>query len=62
MLVQELAHLEEVIDLQAAMMAYIHDFWLFAFGALAALPLLLFIGKVRTPQRAEGAGQAVLGE
>jgi DHA2 family multidrug resistance protein len=56
---QQLAQLEEVIDLQAAMMAYIHDFWLFAVGALAALPLLLFIGKVRTPQRAD---QVVIGE
>jgi DHA2 family multidrug resistance protein len=42
---EQLALLEEQIDLQAAMMAYIHDFWLFAVGALAALPLLLFIGK-----------------
>ena len=54
----QLAHLDQVIDLQAAMMAYVHDFWLFALGALAALPLLLFIGKVRTPQ-GEAAGSVV---
>jgi MFS transporter, DHA2 family, multidrug resistance protein len=62
---EQLARLEEQIDLQAAMMAYIHDFWLFAAGALAALPLLLFIGRdaVR-PGAQRGADRApvVLGE
>jgi DHA2 family multidrug resistance protein len=58
---EQLALLEEQIDLQAAMMAYVHDFWLFALGALAALPLLLFIGKGQAPRRGE-ASQAVLGE
>jgi DHA2 family multidrug resistance protein len=58
---EQLALLEEQIDLQAAMMAYVHDFWLFALGALAALPLLLFIGRQQTPKRGE-APQAVIGE
>ena len=58
---EQLALLEEQIDLQAAMMAYVHDFWLFALGALAALPLLLFIGRQQTPKRGEAA-QAVIGE
>jgi DHA2 family multidrug resistance protein len=57
---EQLAHLSDLIDLQAAMMAYVHDFWLFALGALAALPLLLFIGKQRAFAR--GDNQAVLGE
>jgi DHA2 family multidrug resistance protein len=51
----QLAHLSDQIDLQSAMLAYIHDFWLFALGAVAALPLLLLIGKVKPPQRGETA-------
>lgn len=54
---EQLARLERQIDLQAAMMAYVHDFWLFAVGALAALPLLLLIGRLpkMTAQREPGA-------
>jgi DHA2 family multidrug resistance protein len=58
---EQLALLEEQIDLQAAMMAYVHDFWLFAIGALAALPLLLFIGRQPT-LRGRAASQVAIGE
>jgi DHA2 family multidrug resistance protein len=57
----QLAALEEQIDLQAAMMAYIHDFWLFALGALAVLPLLLLVGRPPKPEARQQPGM-VLGE
>jgi DHA2 family multidrug resistance protein len=54
---ESLMQLEREISRQAAIIGFTGDFWLFALVALAALPLLLFIGKTslpRTPaQRAE---------
>ena len=49
-----LAMLEREINLQSAIIAFTSDFWLFAVVALAALPLLLFVGK---PQLIRGAGE-----
>jgi DHA2 family multidrug resistance protein len=51
---QSLALLEREVNLQAAIIAFTNDFWLFALVALAALPLLLFVGK---PQLVRGAGE-----
>ncbi len=52
--VQSLARLEREVSLQSAIIAFTNDFWLFALVALAALPLLLFVGK---PQLVRGAGE-----
>ena len=52
--VQSLARLEREVSLQSAIIAFTNDFWLFALVALAALPLLLFVGK---PQLLRGAGE-----
>jgi DHA2 family multidrug resistance protein len=52
--VQSLARLEREVSLQSALIAFTNDFWLFALVALAALPLLLFVGK---PQLVRGAGE-----
>ena len=51
---QALARLEREISLQAAVTGFTDDFWLFALVALAALPLLLFIGK---PKRLRSAAE-----
>lgn len=47
---QALARLEREISLQSAIIGFTGDFWLFALIALAALPLLLFIGKQQRPR------------
>jgi DHA2 family multidrug resistance protein len=49
---QALARLEREISLQSAIVGFTGDFWLFALIALAALPLLLFIGKTKLPRSA----------
>jgi MFS transporter, DHA2 family, multidrug resistance protein len=60
---QALAHLEHEIDVQAAVIAYTGDFWIFALVALAALPLLLFIGRQILPQSPKERAEAlVVGE
>jgi len=51
---KSLAMLEREVSLQSALIAFTTDFWLFAMVALAALPLLLFVGK---PQMMRGAGE-----
>jgi DHA2 family multidrug resistance protein len=48
-----LSMIDHEIDLQAAMAGYNADFLFLAFAALAALPLLLFIGHTRPPSSAE---------
>jgi DHA2 family multidrug resistance protein len=52
---QSLARLEREISLQSAVIGFTGDFLIFALTALAALPLLLFIGKTKMPR---GAGRA----
>jgi len=60
---QALARLDKEIDMQSAIIGYTGDFWLFALVALAALPLLLFIGRQRLPGGAsDRAGGLVIGE
>ncbi len=60
---QALARLEREISLQSAVIGYTGDFWLFALVALAALPLLLFIGRQRLPSGAgDRAGGLTIGE
>ena len=60
---QALAQLDRQIDLQAAVMAYTGDFALFAFIAVAALPLLLLIGRRHLPdQRAARSEGIAIGE
>ena len=59
---QSLAKMEREVNLQSAIIGFTGDFWLFALIALAALPLLLFIGKTRTPGSAPGAGPMVIAE
>ncbi len=51
--VQALARLEREISLQSALIGFTSDFWLFALIALAALPLLLLIGKTRMPRKGD---------
>jgi DHA2 family multidrug resistance protein len=51
--VQALARLEREISLQSALIGFTSDFWLFALIALAALPLLLLIGKTRVPRKGD---------
>ncbi|HEX7811818.1 MAG TPA: DHA2 family efflux MFS transporter permease subunit [Burkholderiales bacterium] len=53
---ESLMHLEREISRQAAILGFTGDFWLFAMVALAALPLLLFIGKTRVPR---GSAEAI---
>jgi len=52
--IKSLAMLEREVSLQSATLAFTNDFWLFALVALAALPLLLFVGK---PQLVRAAGE-----
>ena len=47
---ESLMRLEEEISRQSAILGFTGDFWLFAMVALAALPLLLFIGKTKVPR------------
>ena len=55
-----LARLEREISLQSAIIAFTGDFWLFALIALAALPLLLFIGKPKLPRSAADRAEAMV--
>ncbi len=48
-----LAMLEKEVSLQSAVIAFTGDFWIFALIALAALPLLLFIGRTRVPKKGD---------
>ena len=59
---QSLAKMEREVNLQSAIIGFTGDFWLFALIALAALPLLLLIGKTRMPGSAPGAGAMVIAE
>ncbi|HEV8644276.1 MAG TPA: DHA2 family efflux MFS transporter permease subunit [Burkholderiales bacterium] len=60
---QSLAMLEREISRQAAIIGFTGDFWLFALVALAALPLLLFIGRTTLPSGAsDRAGGLTIGE
>jgi hypothetical protein len=60
---QALAHLEHEISVQAAVIAYTGDFWIFALVAVAALPLLLFIGRQTLPRSPKERAEAlVVGE
>jgi len=60
---QALARLEREISLQSAVIGYTGDFLLFALVALAALPLLVFIGRQRLPSGAgDRAGGLTIGE
>ncbi len=60
---QALARLEREISLQSAVIGFTSDFWLFALVALAALPLLLFIGRTTLPGGAsDRAGGLTIGE
>ena len=59
---QSLAKLEREINLQSAIIGFTHDFWLFAVIALAALPLLLLIGKTKMPGSAPGVEARVIAE
>jgi DHA2 family multidrug resistance protein len=60
--IQSLARLEREISLQAAVIGFTGDFWIFALIALAALPLLLFIGKTKAPRGADRAEAIVIAE
>jgi DHA2 family multidrug resistance protein len=60
---QALAMLEREISRQSAIIGFTGDFWLFALVALAALPLLLFIGRTTLPSGAsDRAGGLTIGE
>jgi DHA2 family multidrug resistance protein len=48
-----LAMIDREIDLQAAVAGYNADFRFLAFAALAALPVLLFVGRTRRPSAAD---------
>jgi len=58
-----LARLDKEIDMQSAIIGYTGDFRLFALVALAALALLLFIGRIKPPRSpAERAEAMVIAE
>jgi len=57
-----LAVLEREVSLQSALIAFTSDFWLFAMVALAALPLLLFVGKPILARRAGERAELVIAE
>jgi DHA2 family multidrug resistance protein len=59
---QALARLEREVSLQSTIIGFTGDFWLFALIALAALPLLLFIGKPKLPNAADRAEAIVIAE
>lgn len=60
---QALARLDKEIDMQSAIIGYTGDFRLFALVALAALPLLLFIGRKTRPGGAsDRAAGLIIGE
>ena len=59
---QALARMEREVSLQAAVIGFTGDFWIFALIALAALPLLLFIGKTKAPRGADRAEAIVIAE
>ena len=59
---QALAKMEREISLQSAVIGFTGDFWIFALIALAALPLLLFIGKTKPPAGADRAEAMVIAE
>jgi len=57
-----LARMEREVSLQAAVIGFTGDFWIFALIALAALLLLLFIGKTKAPRGADRAEAMVIAE
>jgi hypothetical protein len=57
---QALARLEREISLQSAIVGFTGDFFLFALIALAALPLLLFIGKTKMLRSAADRAEAMV--
>ena len=57
-----LAKMEREVSLQSAIIGFTGDFWIFALIALAALPLLLFIGKTKAPGSAARAEAMVIAE
>jgi DHA2 family multidrug resistance protein len=59
---QALAKMEREISLQSAIIGFTGDFWIFALIALAALPLLLLIGKTKPPVGADRAEAMVIAE
>ena len=57
---QTLARLEREVSLQSAVIGFTGDFWMFALIALAALPLLLFVRKPKTPSNAADRAEAMM--
>ncbi len=57
---QALAQLERDINMQAMVTGFTGDFLMFALVALAALPMLLLVGKTRLPQSASDRAEAVV--
>ena len=57
---QTLARLEREVSLQSAVIGFTGDFWIFALIALAALPLLLFVRKPKTPPDAADRAEAMM--
>ncbi len=56
---ESLMQLEQEIARQAAILGFTGDFWLFALVALAALPLLLLIGKTPEPRGPRDRAEAM---
>jgi DHA2 family multidrug resistance protein len=57
---QALARLEREISMQSAVIGFTGDFRLFALIALATLPLLLFIGKIKPPRSPADRAEAMV--
>jgi len=57
---QALARLEREISLQSAIIGFTGDFWLLALISLAALPLLLFVGKPKMLRSAADRAKAMV--
>ena len=57
---QTLARLEREVSLQSAVIGFTGDFWMFALIALAALPLLLFVRKPKSPRNAADRAEAMM--
>jgi DHA2 family multidrug resistance protein len=57
---EALAQLEQQIDQQAAVIAYTNDFALFAVIAVAALPLLLLIGREAPPDKRSARTEGIM--